>query len=253
MQWFRSYIGMHSDPKFGVVAKIAEAHRTEALAVWQAVLERARQHDGIITSLDEDCIAVGLELELDKVQRILSAMKKRGMLSEKPCDGDVTSLSVTAWHKRQYESDSSASRMRKHREHKKEGKVTSQKRHVTGSDAPEQNKTDSETDQNLSIPFSMPVDGIGAASMVALKHMADTQDGSVLINGRPLQTGFNFNIESHLTESDREEIRRRAPGWALPALIDAFNTWVKTKEKPTYPVKAFFGWLEKYVKDRRPS
>lgn len=83
------------------------------------------------------------------------------MLSEKAGDGDVTSLFVTAWHKRQYESDSSAARMRKHRERKKEVTVTSQKRHVTKGDASEQNKTDSDTDQNLSIPASMPAESIG--------------------------------------------------------------------------------------------
>jgi len=61
-----------------------------------------------------------------------------------------------------------------------------------------------------------------------------------------------FDIERFLTDADRAMARERAAGWDLYGLIRQFNGFVARSEVPRDPVAAFFGWLSKFTKGKKP-
>lgn len=130
MQWFRWYQQTVSDPKFAGLTRASRQKKVAVLAVWQTILESACEtEDGGRYAIPPDEIAAVLELKTEQVMAIVGAMEERGML-----EGGV----VVAWNKRQFASDSSLPRVRKHRETKRKQEsnvtVTLQKQDVTPSE-----------------------------------------------------------------------------------------------------------------------
>lgn len=150
MQWFRAYVGTHSDPKIATVARKVGLHRTIVLAVWLAIEECAcaALDRGSMASMDFDDVATALDIESEQVHAIVVAFKAKGMISD---DGVLT-----AWQKRQFQSDSdptNAQRQRRHRDKSQSNAsvtddVTDTKRDVTTRDRTEQTqiRTESETE-----------------------------------------------------------------------------------------------------------
>jgi hypothetical protein len=150
LQWFRWWLGTASDPKLTTVARRSKQKRATVVAVWAALLEAAADTNNggaFDTPLDE--IAAILEMKPEQVSAIVSALEARGMLLDN---------AIVNWPKRQYASDSSTARVRKHREAVKEQAVTEgetlqkrsgnksaalQKRHET----PSETETETETEE----------------------------------------------------------------------------------------------------------
>ena len=108
MRWYRAYVGMMRDPKLVGVA--ARSHQTiERVAfVWGCILEDAAEREARgVFHLDVDSLGYLLRCDSDEIDRILSEMTGVGMIG----DGKVT-----RWSVRQYASDSSTERVRKHRQ-----------------------------------------------------------------------------------------------------------------------------------------
>ena len=154
--WFRWWHGSVSDPKFGVVSMRAKRPLTEVLAVWASLLESASQADdrGDVSDCVSDEIAWTLRMEAEHVESIIAALENRGML----CDGRIAS-----WDRRQPDREDAispeakpvAQRVREHRERVKSAcnaDVTRSNADVTRSNAPEQNRTDTETETEKSTP-----------------------------------------------------------------------------------------------------
>ena len=115
MDWFRSYIGTATDPKFMVVAKKSGARLGDVLAVWQMLLERACGADerGRVDGFDCEGVDALLDLEEGAGCKIYAAMEAKGLIV-KGC--------IAAWDKRQPKrerEDSSTERVRAFRERKK--------------------------------------------------------------------------------------------------------------------------------------
>lgn len=115
MDWFRSYVGTSTDPKFRVVAKKSGARLGDVLAVWQMLLERACAADERGRVDGFDCESVDALLDLDDGQgcAIYAAMEAKGL---------VVNGHIAAWEKRQPKrerEDNSTDRVRAHRERKK--------------------------------------------------------------------------------------------------------------------------------------
>jgi hypothetical protein len=139
IDWFRSYHGTVNDPKFRVVAKRAGARVSEALAMWQTLLEQAssnadRGHPG---SIDLEAIDMALEMPDGTAKALLEAFTAKEML-----DSDTGRIAKweTRQPKRERENDSSAERTRAYRERQKEPCDADGDR-VTPSDATEHQKT----------------------------------------------------------------------------------------------------------------
>ena len=115
-RWYRTHVGLVTDAKLGEAALIAECSRAVAIAVWHAVLEScAETNDGGRYETTPRRIAAILGEPVARVEGVFAAFADLGM---------VEAGRVVAWTRRQFESDSSTERSRKHREAKRSGEIT---------------------------------------------------------------------------------------------------------------------------------
>lgn len=136
-QWFRMYESILDDPK---VQKL----KPELFRAWVNILALTCRRDGVLPGADD--IAFALRISEKQVAELLSGLATHGLL-DRHGDG----YEPHNWRARQYKSDTSADRMRRHRERHRDvtPPVT-----VTRSES----ETDTETD---SVP-----NGTGAAAPV---------------------------------------------------------------------------------------
>lgn len=127
--WFRSWHGAPTDPKWRTVARRAGVRPGDVAAVAWVLFDRASQAPdrGSIAGYDAEVIADALGYEPDEVQAIISAMEGKGV---------IVNGRLAAWDKyqpkREREQDDSADRVREHR---------AKKRHVTPCNASETQET----------------------------------------------------------------------------------------------------------------
>jgi hypothetical protein len=119
MDWFRWYHGAVTDPKFGLVARRAQASVAEVIACWAFLLEQASAEGdrGVLGDLDFESIDYALGMDDGKAERIFEQMVARGLI-----DGE--SRRIKSWEKRQPKrerpEDDSTDRVRRHREKKRQ-------------------------------------------------------------------------------------------------------------------------------------
>lgn len=137
-RWYRAYAGTVKDDKLAEVSVIAGCSRSVSIAVWHAILESAAEtDDGGRFETTPRRVAAALCEPLASIQTVFEAMTEIAMIG-----GDA----VKAWKARQYESDKSTERSRKHRETKRNGDATLQGRCATPPEA--ETDTDSETKED---------------------------------------------------------------------------------------------------------
>jgi len=130
-RWYRAYEGTVTDAKLGEVSLIAECSRSVAIAAWHCILESAATlNAGGGFDVSPRRVAVILYEKPAMIEAVFEAFRELGMINN---DG------VTSWKTRQYESDSSTERARKHREAKRDktkrnGHATLQKQDATAPD-----------------------------------------------------------------------------------------------------------------------
>lgn len=109
-QWFRSWHGAPTDPKWlGIARKAGVAPGIVAAIVW-ALLDRASQASvrGSIAGYDADGLACFMGCEVEQVESVIAIMHEKGILTES---------SFTGWEKHQPKrEDSSTERVKAHRE-----------------------------------------------------------------------------------------------------------------------------------------
>jgi hypothetical protein len=110
MRWFRYYTDDLNNPK--LLRLSDRLHR-----VWIGLLCVANQTDGTLPAM-EDC-ALMLRLPPERMAEALVSLVGAGLLER---HGDV--LSPVDWSTRQYRSDSSADRMKRHRQRNSDVTVT---------------------------------------------------------------------------------------------------------------------------------
>jgi hypothetical protein len=134
--WFRSWHGAPTDPKWLGIARRAGVVPGIAVAVAWALMDRASQAEdrGSIEGYDADGLAYFYGCEPEQVEAIVAAMSDKGM---------IISGRLSSWEKRQPKrEDDSAQRVREYRERKKQHL----ERGVTPSNAPD---TDTDLDSSL--------------------------------------------------------------------------------------------------------
>lgn len=110
-RWYRAYAGTVKDDKLAEVAIVAGCSRSVVIAVWHSLLESAAEvGDGGRFETTARRIAAVLGEPLASVEGVFLALAEIGM---------VEGCSIAAWKRRQYESDTSTERVRKHREAKR--------------------------------------------------------------------------------------------------------------------------------------
>jgi hypothetical protein len=139
-RWYRAYSGTVKDDKLAEVAVIVGCSRSVAIATWHAILESAAEcNDGGRFDTTSRRVAAVLGEPATVIDQVFQAMQELGM---------IEGQEVGAWKKRQFESDSSTERSRKHRETKRNGDATLQERSAT----PPYTETDTEHSQVISLP-----------------------------------------------------------------------------------------------------
>lgn len=129
-QWFRMYAEFSSDPKVQMMG--------EAMQRRLVMLFCMRCSDVTVTLSDEE-IAFQMRISSEELAETKALFLRKGFID--------SAWNITNWEKRQFASDSSASRTRAYRDRKRDKVVTS---HVTKGDALEQNRTDTEQNREES-------------------------------------------------------------------------------------------------------
>ena len=133
-RWFRHYAGTMRDPKFVGIAVRCEQPVERVLFVWGCILESAAElNDAGRYDVEPNELAYFLRCEGTAIDAITDELETRGMIGAGV---------VTQWKKRQYESDTSTERSRKHRETKRNADATLQERCAT----PPETETETEED-----------------------------------------------------------------------------------------------------------
>lgn len=122
-RWYRAYEGTVTDAKLGEAALVAEVSRSVSIAAWHCVLESAAcvNNCGSIDTTPRR-VAVVLCEPPARIEALFAAFTELGLLS---------GSCVTAWKKRQFESDKSTERSRKHRQAKGNSDATLQQQEAT--------------------------------------------------------------------------------------------------------------------------
>lgn len=148
-RWYRAYAGTVKDDKLAEVSVIAECSRSVAIAVWHAILESAAEtDDGGRFETTPRRVAAALCEPASVIESVVMAMEEIGMLREG---------TVAAWKARQYESDNSTQRSRKHRETKRNANATLQGRSATPPEAETDTEEETEDAASAASSASAPV------------------------------------------------------------------------------------------------
>lgn len=140
-RWYRRYVGTVSDPKIAEAAMIAGCSRAVVVATWDMILESAAEQNGHgeFRATPRN-VAATLGEQVETICAVFSAIETLEMIS-----GGV----VCSWSKRQFQSDSSTERSRKHRASKRgNGDATLQRRCATPPES--ESDTDSDTESVIS-------------------------------------------------------------------------------------------------------
>jgi hypothetical protein len=102
MPWFRFYVETLNDPKI-------ERLSDRQYRGWTKILAIARLHDGALPPVDD--IAFLLRYSAEEAKGLLDQLIERGLVDRTKQGG----LQPHGWDSRQYKSDTSTERVRKHR------------------------------------------------------------------------------------------------------------------------------------------
>jgi hypothetical protein len=136
-RWYRAYEGTVTDAKLAETALIAETSRSVVIATWHAILESCAitQGNGRFETTARR-VAASLGEPTAVIERVFA-----GLTEVKMTEGDV----VIAWSKRQFESDISTERSRKHRQASRNVNATLQQQHATPPETDTKTNTEAET------------------------------------------------------------------------------------------------------------
>ena len=106
-RWYRRYTGTVSDPKIAEAALVAECSKAVVIATWDMILESAAEENesGQFRATARN-VAATLGEQVATIERVFLALESLEM---------IENCIVLAWSKRQFQSDSSTERSRKHR------------------------------------------------------------------------------------------------------------------------------------------
>jgi len=121
MEWFRLYGEFATDPKVQMLSEADQRRYVMALCI--------RCSNGDVTLQDEE-MAFQLRISNEEWGRTKAVLQAKGLIDERN--------QPTAWDKRQFRSDSSAERVRRHREARKNG--------CNVTETPPDTDTDTDTD-----------------------------------------------------------------------------------------------------------
>lgn len=119
-RWFRFYDDAINDPK---ILKLSD----NLFRVWVGILCAASKNNGVLLPLED--LALVMRTKPEKLKSAIESLIKSGLVDEVEA-----MLKPHNWDERQYKSDSSAERMKRHRDRRRDVTVTVQNRTDTDTD-----------------------------------------------------------------------------------------------------------------------
>jgi hypothetical protein len=212
-RWYRAYEGTVTDAKLGEVALVAGCSRSVAIAAWHCILEScASANDAGRFETTARRVAVVLGEPVPMIEAVFAELASLGMIS-----GNV----ANAWAARQFESDSSTERSRKHREAKRNADATPTQRCAT----PPYTETDTDTISNeIVAPAIEPAPAKRPRKAPATAIEGDAQPNPAQIDyaekagltGRRMADEWGRFVDYHLSRGNR------MADWTA-----AWRTWVR--------------------------
>ena len=178
MPWFRSYSEILSDRKIVRICRITSQPKVIVVGLWITLLALANDSPerGKLLLTKEipyttDDIAAESELPKEDVIKLLDAFRGMSMINGKKV------IEISNWKKRQFKSDDSSERVRKHRERQKETlqdtpdeTLQSRSRHVIEQNRTEHKRVEEER-KNNSAPSSSEAEPCSSEEhMLALRE-----------------------------------------------------------------------------------
>jgi hypothetical protein len=187
--WFRAYSEALDDPK------VQRLHPT-LFKAWFNLLCLASQHDGVLPSNDD--IAFRLRVSVQDAQGYIDELILVGLIDIRS-DGARTPHN---WETRQFVSDTSTERVRKHRKRKQktEGNVDE----TFQATPPEQSRSETDTENSPPLP---PIGGMAGADFqsfrkrletIAGEALADPANSPSLINPSPIAAWIESGADPEL-------------------------------------------------------
>lgn len=176
MAWFRVYDTMVDDPK---VQKLSPRLFKALINLWCL----ANQHGGQLPPRPD--IAFKLRLSIEAVESLIASLSRAGLLDVEPAGNKQGTVVPHNWHNRQFKSDVSTERVKKHRNQKLN---TTEKRFngvsPTVSETPPDTDTDTEAEKSNNF-FREPnnlISGAGAPPVASedLKKAPYAFEGMVI-------------------------------------------------------------------------
>ena len=146
-RWYRAYAGTIKDDKLAEAAVVAGCSRSVVIATWHAILESAAETAGggrFDTTSRRVAAALGEPASV--IEAVFNAMQEIGL---------VSGSEIPAWKRRQYESDNSTERSRRHRETARNGNATLQGRCATPPYTETETDTDTKAERKIDNPISL--------------------------------------------------------------------------------------------------
>lgn len=226
--WFRSWHGAPTDPKWLVVSRNAGVAFHCVTSVAWALMDHASQNNprGYVADFDSETYSALSGMDEKDVEKIIEAMSEKGIIND---EGHLS-----AWEKRQpNREDTSTDRVRKYRE-KKKREANAAKRDETQCNADETlgNAPDTDTDTDLK------PSGSSAAptnpypdDFEALWSIYPKRDGS-----NPKKAAFS---------AYRARLKEGADPEAIRAGVERYAVWCESRGKvgteTVMQTKRFFG------------
>ena len=137
-RWFRFYDDAVNDPK-------VQRLEPKLFKAWINMLCLASKNDGWLPSIDD--VAFSLRLSEEEAGQVVDGLISSGLLDE--IDGRCCPHN---WHERQYKSDSSAERMKRHRDKKRDDPPVTNSDVTSDVTVTVQNRTETDTEAEQKEP-----------------------------------------------------------------------------------------------------
>jgi len=202
MDWFRLYAEFATDPK---VQMMPEAMQRRLVMLF--CLQCSNGIETFHETERETSIAFALRISEDELAETKALFLRKGFINE-----DWT---LRNWSKRQYASDSSTARVRRHREKLKQAAETGETQEKRSSNALEQIQNRTDTEQSKEPP--QPPRKRGSRSSTPTLTVADLQAEGVEQDVSEAFIALRNRKRAPLTPIALEGIRREAAsiGWSL--------------------------------------
>jgi hypothetical protein len=241
-QWFRSWHGAPTDPKWlGIARKAGVAPGIVAAVVW-ALLDRASQASerGSIAGYDADGLACFMGCEAEQVSTIVALMHEKGMLADN---------AFTNWEKHQPKrEDNSTDRVKEFRERKK-AQRNADETQCNATQPAETLDTDTDTDTDTEREKAHAREGDPVHSKV-VGDILDTRcadldawenDFLITIRWKPTLT----KAQAESLKAIESKLATKTPGakpYALPTVTrgtPAYDAWIAYYRRQSKTGKTF--------------